>query len=95
MQEEKESYVIKASVTGTIQQLTGKYVGSSIQVGENLGVISPDSNLLVECYVSPQDIGFLNKDMKANFQINAFNYNEWGLASGKVLNIANDFVIQN
>ncbi len=66
--EEKEQYVIKASATGTIQQLTGKYVGSSIQAGENLGIISPDSNLLVECYVSPQDIGFLRKDMQANFQ---------------------------
>jgi membrane fusion protein, peptide pheromone/bacteriocin exporter len=94
-QEEKESYRIKASVKGTIQQLTGKYAGSSIQVGENLGIISPDSNLLVECYVSPQDIGFLDKDMKVNFQINAFNYNQWGLASGKVFNIANDFIIQN
>ena len=93
--EEKEQYVIKASATGTIQQLTGKYVGSSIQAGENLGIISPDSNLLVECYVSPQDIGFLRKDMKANFQINSFNYNQWGLASGKILNVANDFIIQN
>jgi membrane fusion protein, peptide pheromone/bacteriocin exporter len=93
--EEKETYVIKASATGTIQQLTGKYVGSSIQAGENLGIISPDSNLLVECYVSPQDIGFLRKDMQANFQINSFNYNQWGLASGKILNVANDFIIQN
>jgi len=93
--EEKEQYVIKASATGTIQQLTGKYIGSSIQAGENLGIISPDSNLLVECYVSPQDIGFLRKDMQANFQINSFNYNQWGLASGKILNIANDFIIQN
>jgi membrane fusion protein, peptide pheromone/bacteriocin exporter len=93
--EEKETYVIKASATGTIQQLTGKYVGSSIQAGENLGIISPDSNLLVECYVSPQDIGFLQKDMQANFQINSFNYNQWGLASGKILNVANDFIIQN
>lgn len=93
--EEKEQYVIKASATGTIQQLTGKYVGSSIQAGESLGIISPDSNLLVECYVSPQDIGFLRKDMQANFQINSFNYNQWGLASGKILNVANDFIIQN
>ncbi len=93
--EEKEQCVIKASATGTIQQLTGKYVGSSIQAGENLGIISPDSNLLVECYVSPQDIGFLRKDMQANFQINSFNYNQWGLASGKILNVANDFIIQN
>jgi membrane fusion protein, peptide pheromone/bacteriocin exporter len=93
--EEKEQYLIKASATGTIQQLTGKYVGSSVQAGENLGIISPDSNLLVECYVNPQDIGFLRKDMQANFQINSFNYNQWGLASGKILNVANDFIIQN
>jgi multidrug resistance efflux pump len=93
--EEREQYVIRASVTGTIQQLTGKYVGSSVQIGENLGVISPDSNLLVECYVKPQDIGFLRKGMQVNFQINSFNYNQWGLASGKIITIANDFIIQN
>lgn len=93
--EEKEQYVIKASATGTIQQLTGKYIGSSVQAGEKLGIISPDSNLLVECYVNPQDIGFLRKGMQANFQINSFNYNQWGLAGGKIISIANDFVIQN
>jgi membrane fusion protein, peptide pheromone/bacteriocin exporter len=93
--EEKETYVIRASADGTIQQLTGKYVGSNIQAGENLGIISPDSNLLVECYVNPQDIGLLRKNMQANFQINSFNYNQWGLANGKIVSIANDFNIQN
>jgi membrane fusion protein, peptide pheromone/bacteriocin exporter len=93
--EEKETYVIKAPANGTMQQLTGKYVGSNIQAGENLGIISPDSNLLVECYVNPQDIGLLRKNMQANFQINSFNYNQWGLANGKIVSIANDFSMQN
>jgi HlyD family secretion protein len=28
--------------------------------------------------------------MAARFQVNAFNYNQWGLANGKVIDISND-----
>jgi membrane fusion protein, peptide pheromone/bacteriocin exporter len=93
--EEKEIYTIKAPVAGTIQQLAGKYIGSTIQPNESLGIISPDSNLLVECYISPKDIGFIRKNQNVSFQIHAFNYNEWGLLTGKVENVANDFIIIN
>lgn len=37
------------------------------------------ARLVVECHVSPQDIGLVKKRMRANFQIDAFNYNEWSL----------------
>jgi membrane fusion protein, peptide pheromone/bacteriocin exporter len=93
--EEKELYTIKAPVSGTVQQLAGKYVGSYLQAGESLGIISPDSNLLVECYVRPNDIGFLKKDMTVKMQIDAFNYNDWGLAKGQIVDVANDFVMMN
>jgi membrane fusion protein, peptide pheromone/bacteriocin exporter len=93
--EEKELYTIKAPVSGTVQQLAGKYVGSYLQAGESLGIISPDSNLLVECYVRPNDIGFLKKDMTVKMQIDAFNYNDWGLAKGQIIDVANDFVMMN
>ena len=66
-----------------------------MQAGEVLCAISPDSSLLVECYVNPSDIGLLKKEMAAKFQIQAFNYNEWGLATGKIVSIANDFVVVN
>ena len=33
--------------------------------------------------------------MPVNFQIDAFNYNEWGLVAGKIIDIANDFVLIN
>lgn len=93
--QQKRFYAIKAPVAGTILQVAGKYEGSFMQTGETLAVISPDSSLLVECYVSPQDIGLLKADMPVNFQIDAFNYNEWGLVAGKVIDIANDFVLIN
>lgn len=88
---EKELYTIKAPVSGTIQQLVGKYSGSYVQAGEGLGLISPDSSLLVECYISPKDMGLLKKGMKVTYQIDALNYNDWGFAYGEINEIANDF----
>jgi HlyD family secretion protein len=93
--QQKQFYEIKAPVSGNIQQVVGKYEGSYIQTGESLGIISPDSSILVECYVSPQDIGLLKPDMPVRFQIDAFNYNEWGLVNGKIAEVAKDFVVIN
>lgn len=52
--------------------------------------ISPDTNLLVECFISPQDIGLLKLNNQANFQIDAYNYNQWGLATGEIIDIGKD-----
>lgn len=93
--QQKQFYEIKAPVGGTVQQTAGKYEGSLVQAGETLLVISPDSNLLAECYVSPKDIGLLRVGMPVNFQVDAFNYNEWGLLPGEITDIANDFVVMN
>ncbi len=91
--QEKTSYTIKAPVSGSVQQLSGKYAGSFVQAGEVLGIVSPDSNLVAECYVSPRDMGLLKKQMQVKFQIDAFNYNEWGMVSGTIVDIANDYRI--
>lgn len=93
LQNERQLHTIKAPVAGTVSQLTGRYPGSYVQPGEVLGVVSPDSNLLVECYVSPKDIGLLQPGMTVRMQIDAFNYNQWGLAAGKVLEVSNDITL--
>jgi multidrug resistance efflux pump len=96
LQEQKKSYLVKAPVTGTIQQISGKYVGSFIQAGEALGTISPDDSLIIaECYVSPRDIGLVKKDQTVLYRIDAFNYNEWGMVKGAIVDIAHDFTIMN
>lgn len=91
--QQKDLYVIKAPIQGNVQQIVGKYSGSYVQIGEVLGVISPDSSLLVECYVTPNDIGLLKKDLQVKFQIDAFNYNDWGLATGQIIDIGKDFTL--
>ena len=93
--QEKQLYAIKAPTSGTVQQLVGKYPGGFVHAGEVLGVVSPDANLLAECYVSPTDIGLVKKGMDVRFQIDAFNYNEWGFVKGKVTDVSKDFSLAN
>ena len=90
---EKEWNLIKAPISGTLQQFNGKYAGGTLQQGELLGVISPDASLVAECYLSPKDIGYIKPGMPVKFQVDAFNYNEWGLLDGKVITIDNDFTL--
>lgn len=87
--------IIKSPVTGTLLNVRGIENGSFIQSGLQLAEISPKSNLIVECFINPSDIGLLKKENKVNFQVSAFNYNQWGLASGEVISISNDIQMVN
>lgn len=92
---ERDLYMLRATVAGTVQQWAGKYEGSFVQAGEALGVLSPDSALLVECYLRPADMGLLKVKQQVLLQVDALNYREWGLARGVVQEIAKDFTVMN
>lgn len=92
-EKEKEWNLIRAPISGTLQQFNGKYPGGTLQQGEMVGVISPDASLVAECYLSPRDIGYIKTGMPVKFQVDAFNYNDWGLLDGKVISVANDFTL--
>ena len=89
---DKDLYYVKSPVSGTLDQFSGVYRGSSIQAGESLAVISPDSTIYFEIYVSPRNIGYLSLNMPVNVQIESFNYNEWGTVKGHVKEISSDFM---
>jgi len=95
LKKEQENLIIKAPVSGTIQTREGIYTGSMVFSNQDLALISPDTSLIVEAYVSPNDIGLLREKMPVRFQIDAFNYNQWGLATGNVSEISNDIQIIN
>ncbi|MBE9461033.1 HlyD family secretion protein [Dyadobacter subterraneus] len=87
---EKDFYTIKAPISGTVQQLKGLQAGSSITSNEFLAEISPDASMVAEMYVLPKDIGLLHPGTLTRLQVDAYNYNQWGLVTGKVLSISND-----
>lgn len=91
--QEQQLYCLTAPVAGTVTQLAGKYAGSYVQAGELLGTISPDGDLLAECYVSPKDIGFVRAGMPVRLQVDAFDYNQWGMLDGHVTDVARDYVL--
>jgi membrane fusion protein, peptide pheromone/bacteriocin exporter len=88
-------YEVKAPVSGTLQGINNRYAGGILQPNETLCTISPNGNLLGECYILPKDIGLIKVGQKARFQIGAFNYNYFGVLTGKVIAIDNDFTTIN
>lgn len=93
--EEKKQYRIYAPVDGTIQQLIGVQPGNTVSAGQALAQIITNDSLLAEIYVSPARIGLLRPGMPVRLQIDAFNYHQWGLAEGQVIDIANDVSMLN
>ena len=94
LQEQKRQYLLKATVSGSLQNLTGVQAGTLVYANQKLGEISPDSLLLAYCYIKPADIGLIKKGQRVRIQVDAFNYNQWGMLTGKVVDIADDIVIR-
>ncbi|MBI9060430.1 MAG: HlyD family efflux transporter periplasmic adaptor subunit [Marinilabiliaceae bacterium] len=92
LHQKRNKHFIIAPFTGFILDFNGKGVGSFMQENELIARLSPREKLLAECYVRPSDIGLISDSMVVQFQVGAFPYNEWGLATGKVVSIAKDVV---
>lgn len=93
--EQEKLYQLTAHIDGTVQGLSGLQAGSFVSAGQKIGEISPDSALLAINYIKPSDIGLIKKGQEARFQIDAFNYNQWGLLKGVVTDISDDIVMIN
>lgn len=88
----KDMYEIRSPVDGTVEQFSGIYRGSSVQTGQSICNVSPDSAVYVEAYVSPNDIGYISVGMPIKAQITSFNYNEWGTIKGVVIYVSSDYM---
>ncbi len=93
LNEDRIFYSIKAPVSGVLQNFNKYYQGSLIQAGEVLAVLSPQAELLAECYINTRDVGLLKPNQPTLFQVDAFDYNYFGMLTGKILSIDNDYTI--
>ncbi|TRX72452.1 HlyD family secretion protein [Carboxylicivirga sp. M1479] len=92
---ECENYIVTAPISGTLSEVIGISEGSYITIGQVLAYISPDEQLIAECYINPKDIGYLTEGQTVRIQLDAFNYNQWGLIQGVVTTITDDVIIVN
>lgn len=88
--DELELYAIRAPVTGTTAQVVSLSAGSFVTAGQRLMVISPLRDMVAEVYVESRDIAYVRPDMNVQIQVDAFNYRNWGLIEGRVLDVADD-----
>ena len=95
LNEQKKQYIVKAPISGSLQNIAGLQQGAYVFANQKIGEISPDKDLIAFCYIKPSDIGLIHKGQQVRFQVDAFNYNQWGLATGKVMDISDDIIILN
>ncbi|CCM80179.1 MULTISPECIES: HlyD family secretion protein [Rhizobium] len=95
LENERDLHRIRAPVSGALEQFSGLAPGSYVPMGQTVAWISPNDELVAEIYVSPNDIGFVQAGQSVRLQVDAFNYNQWGVIEATVLDVAQDFTLHD
>lgn len=93
--EQMDQFSIVAGTNGTLINVLNLNEGDFIHPHQKLAEISPDTTLLAVTYISPADIAFIKSGQKVVFQVDAYNYNHWGIAEGIVWEVADDLTLLN
>lgn len=88
-------YFVVAPNSGELQNVMTLNDNQFILSGLKVAEIIPNTSLIGICWVSPQEIGLIRHNMEGRFQIDAYNVNEWGYLTGKILEISSDTYIVN
>lgn len=88
----QSQYVITAPISGNIVQFIGLQEGNFLSPGQTIAQISSVDSLLLECFVAPSDIGYIRLGQSVKLQADAFNYQQWGLLNGEVVEVISDVV---
>jgi HlyD family secretion protein len=93
--EELTNRIVLAPTSGEIIQSSDIQTGSIVNSGQKIAEISPGGELVATCFVKPSDIGLIHDKQKVKIQVDAFNYNEWGMLQGDIIDISDDMIIEN
>jgi multidrug resistance efflux pump len=93
--EELTNRIVLAPVSGDIIQSSDIQTGSIVTQGQKIAEISPEGELIATCFVKPADIGLIHEKQKVKIQVDAFNYNEWGILQGNIIDISDDMIVEN
>lgn len=95
LQEEKDMYVLIAPIDGELIDVQGYNEGSVLNPGGILANISPSKNLVIESFLSPTDIGYIKEGIVAKYQVDSYNSNQWGFATGEITEVGKDIITVN
>ena len=92
---ELNNRIVLSPADGEIIQSSDIQTGSIVTPGQKIAEISPDGELVATCFVKPADIGLIHENQKVKMQVDAFNYNEWGMLYGNIIDISDDMIVEN
>lgn len=95
LSEEKNMYILTAPINGELINVQGLNNGSIVSAGVSLANISPNKNLIIESFISPSDIGYISEGITAKYQVDSYNSNQWGFATGEITEVGKDIVQVN
>ena len=88
-----EKTVVRATASGTVQELNLRNLGQIVDSGEEIATIAPDnSTQLAIANVTTQDIGRVKVDRETQIKVSACPYPDYGILSGVVQTISPDAV---
>jgi multidrug resistance efflux pump len=93
--EEMRNRIIIAPTDGEIIMSSDIQEGSLVSAGQHIADISPEGELVATCFVKPADVGLIHEKQKVKIQVDAFNYTEWGMIQGDIIDISDDMLVEN
>lgn len=80
-----------APMSGTVNSIKATTIGAVMKSGDELLQIVPsDDPLLIEAKVTPRDVAFVRRDLKANVKLDPYDYTVYGSLKGHVTYISSD-----
>ncbi|EOF7414816.1 HlyD family type I secretion periplasmic adaptor subunit [Salmonella enterica] len=90
---EQNLTLIKAPVTGKVQQLNIHTIGGVVTPAQPLMVIVPsDKTVEVEASLENKDIGFVHPGQPVAVKVETFTFTRYGTIDGEVINVSGDAI---
>ncbi|AZS30388.1 HlyD family efflux transporter periplasmic adaptor subunit [Butyricimonas faecalis] len=83
-------YTVCSPIDGICTNTSKLVEGLKVSLGQQLIDLIPNSELCVECNVFSKDLGLLRVGLPCNIQVDAYNYNQWGMLKGMLVEIADN-----
>lgn len=93
--EELRIRIITAPVSGEIVVSSDLQPGGLVIPNQKVVDISPGGAMMANIFIKPADIGFVRNGQPVKIQVDAFNFNEWGLLEGEITDVSDDLYIED
>lgn len=88
--------IVRAPESGRVNKISINNFNGFIQNGTELMTIVPQNSILqAEVYIQNKDIGFVKMGQEVELKLDAYQFQDYGMLKGKVINLSPDTITEN